>query len=224
MIVVEHISKTFHSGRGRVSAVSDVSFSADAGAATVIVGKSGSGKTTLLHCMGGLMRPDEGRVTCFGTEMNKLSNKGMSLFQRQNMGFIFQYGNLLSYYSVFDNIAFPLVLNGMERKKRERRVAFLLERIGLHGAGKALPNELSGGEAQRVAAARAIAHSPEVLLADEPTASLDSETGRKLIILLLEITKEHKCSLVLSTHDSELINLCDRSFHMRDGRLSREVI
>jgi putative ABC transport system ATP-binding protein len=219
MISVEHISKTFDSGRGRLLALSDVSFSAEAGTATAIIGKSGSGKTTLLNCIGGLLRPDSGSVTCFGTQINKLSNKDMSLFQRRNMGIMFQFGNLLSYYSVFDNIAFPLVLNGMEKKEREKRVESLLERIGMDGAENALPNELSGGEAQRVAAARAVAHSPQILLADEPTASLDSETGKKLIVLLLEMTKEQKCSIVLSTHDSELINLCNQSFHMKDGKL-----
>ncbi|HEY3276383.1 MAG TPA: ABC transporter ATP-binding protein [Syntrophorhabdaceae bacterium] len=222
MIRVEHISKTFISGRGSVRALSDVSFSAGAGTATAIVGKSGSGKTTLLHCIGGLLLPDEGKVNCFGTELDQLSNRGMSLFQRRNMGFIFQYGNLLSYYSVFDNILFPLALNGMGKKERERRVASLLERIELVGAENALPHELSGGEAQRVAAARAIAHSPQMLLADEPTASLDSETGKNLITLLLEMTKEQKCALVFSTHDPELVNLCDGSFRMRDGRLLEE--
>jgi len=219
MITVDCISKSFNSGRGRLKALSEVSFSAEAGSATAIVGKSGSGKTTLLNCMGGLLRPDEGRVTCFGVEISRLGGKALSLFQRRNLGFIFQYGNLISCYSVFDNIAFPLVLAGVKRIERERRVAYLVERIGLHGAEGALPGELSGGEAQRVAAARAVAHSPGMLLADEPTASLDSETGRKLISLLLEITKEQKCALVLSTHDRELIGLCDRSIHIRDGRL-----
>jgi len=220
MIAVDHIGKSFSSGRGRLRALSEVSFSAEAGSATAIVGKSGSGKTTLLNCMGGLLRPDEGIVTCFGAEISRLGGKALSLFQRRNLGFIFQYGNLISCYSVFDNIAFPLVLTGVKKIERERRIAYLLERIALRGAEKALPAELSGGEAQRVAAARAIAHSPRMLLADEPTASLDSETGRKLIALLLEMTKEQKCALVLSTHDRGLIDLCDRSFHMRDGRLS----
>ena len=223
MISVEHLSKTFYSGRGKVQALLDVSLSVEKGTTAAIIGKSGSGKTTLLNCIGGLLRPDEGSILCFGTQVHQLSNREISLFQRRNMGFIFQYGNLLSYYSVFDNIAFPLILNGVGKKERERRVAFLLERIGLAGAGKALPNELSGGEAQRVAAARAIAHAPQMLLADEPTASLDSETGKNLIVLLFEMTREQQCPLILSTHDPELINLCDRSFHMRDGKLSKEV-
>jgi ABC-type lipoprotein export system ATPase subunit len=223
MISVEHIGKTFYSGRGQLRALSDVSLSVEKGTTAAIIGKSGSGKTTLLNCIGGLLRPDEGSILCFGAPVHQLSNRAISLFQRRNLGFIFQYGNLLSYYSVFDNIAFPLVLNGVGKKERERRVALLLERIGLVGAGKALPNELSGGEAQRVAAARAIAHKPPMVLADEPTASLDSETGKNLIRLLFEMTREQQCSLILSTHDPELINLCDRSFQMRDGKLSQEV-
>ena len=186
------------------------------------MGKSGSGKTTLLSCTGGLLRPDEGVVACMGVQVSKLNARDMSLFQRRNLGFIFQFGNLLSYYSVFDNIAFPLVLNGTGRKERRSRVAYLLERIGLKGAEKALPNELSGGETQRVAAARAIAHSPAVILADEPTASLDSETGKRLITLLLEMAKEQKSSLVFSTHDPELIKFCDRSLHMRDRTLVKQ--
>ena len=219
MITVDRVSKSFNSGRGKIRALSGVSFSAGAGTAVAIIGKSGSGKTTLLNCMGGLLRPDEGSVTCFGAEISKLSGKGVSLFQRRHLGFIFQYNNLISCYSVFDNIAFPLVLNGVARRERERRISHLLERIGLRGSENALPGELSGGEAQRVAAARAVAHSPGVLLADEPTASLDSETGRKLITLLLEMTREQKCALVLSTHDRELIGLCDRFLYMRDGEL-----
>jgi ABC-type lipoprotein export system ATPase subunit len=219
MIVVEHLSKTFKSGRGRVQAISDVTFTAEPGMSTAVVGKSGSGKTTLLNCIGGLLRPDSGTVTCFGSPVHLLNRKKMALFQRQKLGFIFQYGNLLSYYTVFDNIAFPLILNGMAKKQRETHVQVLLERIGMTGMEKALPNELSGGEAQRVAAARAMANSPQMLLADEPTASLDSETGKNLMELLFELAREQHCTILLSTHDPELLHLCDRSFHMRDGRL-----
>jgi ABC-type lipoprotein export system ATPase subunit len=219
MILVEHLSKSFKSGRGRVQALSDVSFSAGPSVSTAFVGKSGSGKTTLLNCIGGLLRPDAGAVTCFGSQINLLSRKEMALFQRKKLGFIFQYGNLLSYYTVYDNVEFPLILNGMDKQQRERRVEHLLDRIGMAGMKKALPNELSGGEAQRVAAARAMAHSPALLLADEPTASLDSETGKNLMELLFEMAREQNCTLLLSTHDPELFHMCDQSFQMRDGML-----
>jgi len=219
MIAVEHLSKSFRSGRGLVQALFDVSFSAGRGVSTAFIGKSGSGKTSLLNCIGGLLRPDSGSVTCFGVHIDLLSGKELALFQRKNLGFIFQYGNLLSYYTVYDNIALPLVLNGMDKRQSERRVEQLLDRTGMKGMGKALPSELSGGEAQRVAAARAMAHSPGLLLADEPTASLDSETGKNLIALLFEMAKEQNCTLLLSTHDPELLHMCDQSFLMRDGRL-----
>jgi ABC-type lipoprotein export system ATPase subunit len=219
MVKVEHVSKIFQSGRGRVAALSDISFSAGADISTAFIGKSGSGKTTLLNCMGGLLRPDTGTITFAGTPIHLLNRKEMALFQRQKLGFIFQYGNLLSYYTVFDNIAFPLILNGIGKSQREKQVVYLLERIGMTGAEKALPNELSGGEAQRVAAARAIAHSPQMLLADEPTASLDTETGRSLMELLFGMAKEQNCTLLFSTHDPELLGLCDQSFQIRDGKL-----
>jgi len=223
MIQVEQVSKTFRSGRGVLAALSDVSFTVGTGIAAAIIGNSGSGKTTLLNCIGGLLRPDRGRVTCLGIPIHDLGSKRLSLFQRRRMGFIFQQGNLLSYYTVSDNIALPLILNGMGKKERDARVALLLERIGLSGSKNALPNELSGGEAQRVAAARALAHSPQLLLADEPTASLDSETGKKLVNLLFELGREQKCTLVLSTHDPELLHLTDQVFHIRDGKLITET-
>jgi ABC-type lipoprotein export system ATPase subunit len=219
MILVERLSKSFKSGRGRVHALSDVSFSAGPEVSTAFAGKSGSGKTTLLNCIGGLLRPDSGAITCLGVQINLLTRKEMTLFQRKNLGFIFQYGNLLSYYTVYDNVAFSLILNGMDKQQRERRVEHLLDRIGMTGMKKALPNELSGGEAQRVAAARAVAHSPALLLADEPTASLDSETGKNLIELLFEMTREQNCTMLLSTHDPELLHMCDQSFQMKDGML-----
>jgi ABC-type lipoprotein export system ATPase subunit len=222
MIAVEHLSKSFKSGRGLVQALSDVSFSAGPGVSTAFIGKSGSGKTTLLNCIGGLLRPDAGTVKCFGAQINQMSGKELALFQRKKLGFIFQYGNLLSYYTVYDNIALPLVLNGVDKRQRERRVEQLLGRTGMKGMERALPGELSGGEAQRVAAARAIAHSPGLLLADEPTASLDSETGKNLMELLFEMAREQNCTLLLSTHDPELLHLCDQSFQMRDGELLSE--
>ncbi len=220
MIQVQHLTQTFASGRGRLQALSDISFSMKPGSAAAIIGKSGSGKTTLLNCIGGLLRPEQGRVTCFGIPIHELGGKALSLFQRKRLGFIFQHGNLLSYYTVADNMALPLILNGVGKRKREHRVAYLLERIGLPGVNNALPGELSGGEAQRVAAARAIAHSPQLILADEPTASLDSETGKDLAALLFEMVKAEKSTLILSTHDPELLHAADPVFTIRDGRIA----
>jgi putative ABC transport system ATP-binding protein len=223
MITVKKVSKGFQSGRGWINALNDISFCADAGRVFTIKGKSGSGKTTLLYCLGGLLRPDTGTITCDGIVLNHLRPKALSRFQRRRLGFIFQQGNLLSYYTVFDNIALPMLLNGVSAKERKKRVTFLLQRIGLSGAEKALPNELSGGEAQRVAAARAMAHFPQVLLADEPTASLDSETSRQLIQLLSELSKAQQCTLIFSTHDPELLQLADQCLSIKDGSITQEA-
>jgi ABC-type lipoprotein export system ATPase subunit len=219
VINVNNISKKFRSGRGMVHALSNVSFSVDTGDTLIVIGKSGSGKTTLLNCLGGLERPDNGRINCFGTEIHLLSAKAMSLFQRKHMGFVFQYGNLLSYLTVSENIALPLVLNGIDGKKKETRVTELLKKIELTEAAKAMPNELSGGEVQRVAFARAIAHLPKILMADEPSASLDSETGLNLIRMMTDLSKAHQCTLVISTHDNEIIKLSDNILNLLDGKV-----
>jgi ABC-type lipoprotein export system ATPase subunit len=222
MIQIENISKAYQSGRGRQEALVDLSFHIPKGTTAAIVGKSGSGKTTLLNCVGGLERPDKGTVICFGRNIHTLNVYELSRFQRRDLGFIFQHGNLLSYLNVFENIGFSLTLNGVTGNKRSLRVQALLERIGLSDAGQALPHELSGGEIQRVAAARALAHYPKLLLADEPTASLDTETGRNLVDLMLDMAKEQDCTLLISTHDPELFHLADRVIHLRDGRIEKE--
>jgi len=222
MIQVSCVSKAYRSGRGRVQALAEVSFVAEAGRATAVIGKSGSGKTTLLNCVGGLERPEQGKVICFGVDIHSLPVKALCLFQRRNVGFVFQHSNLLSYLTVFENIAFPLILNGVQRKKRGERVDELLQRIGLPGVGSALPHELSGGEVQRVSVARAIAHRPNVLLADEPTASLDSASGRNLIRLMFDMGREQGCTMVVATHDQEIIRFADTSIHLLDGKIRKE--
>jgi ABC-type lipoprotein export system ATPase subunit len=190
MVEVSGIYKTFPSGRGMVAALSNISFSAGKGDGLVLAGKSGSGKTTLLNCIAGLEKPDKGSVRCGGVNIHSLSRRQLSRFLRKNIGFVFQAGNLLSYLTIRENIEFPLALNGMTAKQRKRRSEELLEAVGLIGLGSAMPYELSAGETQRVAFARAIAHCPAILLADEPTASLDSESGRQLIMLMFSLSRE----------------------------------
>jgi len=219
MLECRAITKTYDSGRGKLQALRGISIEIAPGAMAAIVGKSGSGKTTLLNCLGGLDRPDSGTVIVNGANLHALTPRELSLILRRDMGFVFQFGNLLSYLSVFENIAFPLRLNGATRIERERRTQELLERIGLAGAGPALPNELSGGEVQRVAVARALAHRPKLLLADEPTASLDSATGTRLVQLMFEMGRESGCTMVISTHDSDVMGLAERCLHIRDGLL-----
>ena len=219
MIQLDGVSKKFRSGRGYIQAIRDVSAVIETGSAVAIVGKSGSGKTTLLHCIGGLERPDQGKVISLDLDIYALSARRLSLFQRQNIGFVFQHGNLLSYLTVYDNIAFPMLLNGMQKKMIMKRVRDLLEKIGLPGAGAAMPNELSGGEIQRVSVARAIAHRPQTLLADEPTASLDTATGKSLVKLLFDMGRDSGCTMILSTHDPEVSGMSDRVIEFRDGTI-----
>ncbi|OQW98930.1 MAG: methionine import ATP-binding protein MetN [Desulfobacteraceae bacterium A6] len=219
MIRTRSLSKSFSTGRRKVQALSDVSLFVDTGMTLTVMGKSGSGKTTLLNCIGGIERPDTGSVECFGVDIHALSKRDLSLFQRRNAGFVFQAGNLLSYLTVSENIAFPLVLNAIPNKEKDRRVLELLEKIELSDAARAMPYELSGGEAQRVAFARAIAHCPKMLLADEPTASLDTETGKNLVKLMFTMGKEEKCTIIISTHDQEIIKLSYKSLNIRDGKV-----
>ena len=218
MIEIAGISKTYMSGRGKVTALENISFTVDRGKFFVIAGKSGSGKTTLLNCIGGLEKPDCGRITCAGIDMSALSATAVSHFQRKQVGFVFQFGNLISYLTVSENLSFPLELNEISGSTRDRRVKELLDSIGLSSIGKALPHELSGGETQRVAFARAIAHEPSILLVDEPTASLDTINGRQLINLMRQLITEKGCTLVVATHDPEVIEMTADRLHLKDGR------
>jgi len=182
-----------------------------------LVGKSGSGKTTLMNCIGGIEKPDTGKVSIDGCELQSLSERALCLVQRQHIWFVFQHGNLLSFLTVAENIAFPLNLNGVDGRTRNRRVSELLDLIGLPDIGEAMPYELSGGELQRVAVVRAVSHNPSLLLADEPTANLDSATGIGIMQMMIALTRSQGCTLIMATHDLELIALADRSIRLRDG-------
>lgn len=222
MIQLENITKRFKSGRGLVKALDNISLNIEEGSTTVISGKSGSGKTTLLNCIGGLDKPETGRVVIAGVDIHALSERALCLFKRSHLGFVFQHSNLLNYLSVFQNIAFPLELNGVEKNQIKNRIHTMLDMIGLSGLDNAMPHELSGGEAQRVAFARAIAHSPKLIIADEPTASLDSETGMNLVKLMFNLGKKQGCIMVIATHDKEIMNLADFKVQMRDGKIIKE--
>jgi len=222
MIQLEAVTKVFQSGRGEIRALDNVSLSVEASRFVAVMGKSGSGKSTLLNCIGGLESPDKGTVTCFGTPINSLTARELSLFQRRHVGFVFQQGNLLSYLSVAQNIGFPLSLNGIGGSRRSKRIDELLDRIGLPAVAKALPHELSSGETQRVAIARAIAHNPKMVLADEPTANLDTATGQQAVGLMRDMGRDHGCTIILATHDNEITEIADTVFGLKDGRIYKE--
>jgi putative ABC transport system ATP-binding protein len=156
--------------------------------------------------------------------LQTLSERALCLFQRRHIGFVFQHGNLLSYLTAAENIAFPLHLNGFSKQEANRRISELLDMIGLPGIGPAMPHELSGGELQRVALARAIAHKPALILADEPTANLDSATGKAITELMIALSRREGCTLIMATHDLELIALADRHLPLRDGKILEEPL
>ncbi|MEE4242047.1 MAG: ABC transporter ATP-binding protein [Desulfopila sp.] len=220
MITCTDVTKTFFSGRGVTTALDQVTFKIQRGSFTALIGKSGSGKSTLLNCVGGIEPPDKGGIRCFNVDLYTLSPHQLSLFQREKLGFVFQRGNLLSYLTVAENIGFPLFLNGYSNKARLKRIDELLGSIGLAGAAAALPHELSGGELQRVAIARAASHRPELLLADEPTASLDTATGKQIVELMSSLGKEYGCTIVMATHDQEITQIADRIICLRDGKIN----
>mgnify|MGYP001077494979 CR=1 FL=1 len=222
MITIAGVSKKYFSGRGELTALRDISFSIRAQEFTALVGKSGSGKSTVLNCIGGLEKPDAGLIQCGDINVGALGSRALSKFQRYQLGFIFQRGNLLSYLTVAENIGFPLFLNGYAGRRRQKRIDWLLERIDLGSAARALPHELSGGEVQRVAVARAIAHFPKVLLADEPTASLDTSTGKMIVDLMHSLAIETDCTILMATHDPEVTDRVDSFICLRDGRVTGE--
>lgn len=219
MLLLNSVSKEFVSGRRRIKVLQEISFLAEQGEIIALRGKSGSGKTTLLNCCCGLETPDSGTVQCCGIELSCLSNRQLSQFLRTQTGFVFQQGNLLSYLTVKENISLPLVLNKKESHEIEKRVADLLEHIQLSDAAHALPTELSGGETIRVAIARGLAHSPSIFFADEPTASLDSQTAKSVIQLIKSLSTLQGSTVIFSTHDNELLSMADKVIELRDGQL-----
>ncbi len=219
MIQLVSVSKAFESGRRKINALTDICFSIERGRFAALIGKSGSGKSTLLNCIGGLEPPDRGEVSCFGTSIYALGPRELSRFLRRSVGFVFQRGNLLSYLTVAENIAFPLVLNRVAGNAQAGRIGELLDRIGLASAATALPHELSSGETQRVAIARAIAHRPSLLLADEPTANLDTATGQQAVQLMRDLGRDHGCTIIMATHDLEITGTADAVVRLKDGRL-----
>lgn len=217
MIEVISVSKQYSSGRGHVRAITDITFSVNESQSFVLAGKSGSGKTTLLNCIGALEKPDSGKILYKGADICSLSPRQRALFQRKEVGFVFQASNLIPWLTVAENLIFPLELNNIRGKKQTVRVQELLAAFDLVGYDKAMPGELSGGETQRISFARAIVHKPALLLADEPTSSLDSDTGYNLIERMLSLCVSQRSTLIIATHDPELIELTDNRIYLKDG-------
>lgn len=215
MLAARHLTKRY----GHLTVVNDVSFEMGQSEVVAITGPSGAGKSSLLHLLGGLDLPDAGTVRFQDTELFKLSARQQARFRNSRMGFVFQFHYLLPEFSAQENVAMPLWIAGLERKKALLQAAATLERLGLGRRLSHKPAELSGGEQQRVAIARAIVHGPDILFADEPTGNLDSANAASVHELFLQLRDEMNLSILMITHNEALAAQTDRMLVMRDGRL-----
>lgn len=211
------VHKLYKQGRNEVKALAGVSLDIQKGEFTAIMGPSGSGKSTLLHLIGGLDRPTQGEVLVEGRIISQMPDDEVTLFRRTKIGFVFQFFNLLPTLTAVENVMLPLVLDGQPTAQTDARAQMLLERVGLEARKDHLPEELSGGEMQRLAIARALAFNPPILLADEPTGNLDSKSGGAILQLIRRINQEEGCTVVMVTHNREAAGYGDRIIHLRDG-------
>ena len=222
VVELRHLTKSYTEGKQSRTILDDVNVSFDTGEFVVLLGHSGSGKSTLLNLISGIDAPDRGAVIVNGITLNQLSERQQTLFRRQHIGFVFQFFNLIPTLTVFENITLPLQLNGGISPAQERELAQLVDQIGLSERRHAFPDRLSGGEQQRVAILRAIAHNPTLLLADEPTGNLDEKTGQTILDLLLNLTRRQHKTLIMATHNPEIVPLADRVFRIKQGQLVSE--
>jgi len=218
IIWVEGVGRTYHTGRIDVTALVDVNLSVQPGEFVAVVGPSGSGKTTLMNILGCLDRPTAGRYILDGTSIAELDDDGLAALRSRAIGFVFQSYNLLPRASALDNVATPLIYQGVGRREREARARAALDRLGLGDRIHHEPTELSGGQQQRVAIARALVTEPALLLADEPTGNLDSASGAEVMALLHELNASGR-TIVLITHNVEVAAAANRQIHVRDGRV-----
>jgi putative ABC transport system ATP-binding protein len=222
MIRCTELRKTYRLGETEITALRGVSLEITRGAFVAIMGQSGSGKSTLLHLIGGLDRPTGGELLVDGRLIAQMSDDQLTLFRRVEIGFVFQFFNLLPSLTAAENVALPLVLGGVGKADAEERVRDILARVGLERRGEHLPEQLSGGEIQRVAIARALAYRPPILLADEPTGNLDSKTGESILGLLHRINRDDNCTVAMVTHSQEAARYADRVIALRDGCIAPE--
>ena len=219
LISVKGVSKVFKVGEENFTALRDINLEIDSGSFMSFVGPSGSGKTTILNLIGGLDVPTAGNIFFKNTKLSSMDRNQMAQYRRKNIGFIFQTYNLFPVYSVYENILFPLLLNGSKEKDARERVMNIVNKVGLSDQVKKRPSQLSGGQCQRVAIARALVKDPLLILADEPTANLDSENSLQILELMSELNKQYKAAVVFSTHDEKVTRYVRREVGLEDGKI-----
>ncbi|MFQ6015211.1 MAG: ABC transporter ATP-binding protein [Anaerolineae bacterium] len=217
------LTKQYQMGEVTVDALAGVDFSVEKGEFVAIMGPSGSGKSTLLHLLGGLDKPSDGEVTLAGRPLSVLSDNEVTLVRRHNVGFVFQFYNLLPTLTAEENIALPLLIDGKRLKDHRQKIDRLLELVGLTDRRDHKPDQLSGGQQQRVAIARAFITDPAIVLADEPTGNLDSRTGEEILALLRRSCDELGQTIVMVTHDPKAASYADRIVFLKDGAIAAEV-
>lgn len=219
MLIADEISVRF----GPTVALDAASLSIEAGELIAVVGRSGSGKSTLLHCLAGIVIPTSGSVRFCGQRIGDWSERRRSDWRLRHVGLVFQFGDLVPELSLAENVELPLLLAGVERRELRRRAGGMLERLEIATVAKRRPAEVSGGQSQRAAIARALVHGPAVVLADEPTGALDSATGQLVLEALLDAAREQNSAVVLVTHEARLSSCCDREITLSDGTVVQPV-
>lgn len=209
--------------KGNIRALHAISLKVHAGESLAVMGPSGSGKSTLLNLLGGLDRPTGGEIKLNGQPLPRLDNTALALLRRREIGFIFQAHNLIATLTAAENVALPLLIDKVAPQKRQEQARALLTQLGIADLANKLPDQLSGGQRQRVAIARSLAHRPKLLLADEPTGSLDSDTASQVAALLTELAHTQNLALVMVTHDPQVAARCDRVAHLIDGQLHTQL-
>ena len=223
LIETRDLCRTFGSEETKVTALDHVSINIEEGEFTAIIGPSGSGKTTLLHLIGGLDEPNSGSVMLSGSNIADMSGNELSDFRRDHIGFIFQAFNLIPVLSAEENIEYIMLLQGVGAAERKKRVKEMLAMVELEGLGDRRPAHLSGGQQQRVAVARAMASNPDIILADEPTANLDSKTGISLLEVMRDLNQQRNMTFVFSTHDEKIMERATRLIHLQDGKVEQDA-
>ncbi|NOX89042.1 MAG: ABC transporter ATP-binding protein [Calditrichaeota bacterium] len=222
LIEIEHLDKIYNTTAVPVKALNDVTLQFERGEFTSVVGPSGSGKTTFLNMVGGLDRPTKGKIVIDGTNLAELKGSKLVEFRLHHIGFVFQAFNLIPVFTALENVEFIMLLQGISKEERQKRAIELLEAVGLGDRIHSRPGQLSGGQQQRVAVARALASKPEFVLADEPTANLDSKSAEDLLTLMEELNREYQTTFIFSTHDPRVIKRARRIVTLCDGKVEKD--
>ena len=218
-IDLRDLTKSYYEGSSEKLVINQVNIKINHSEMIILLGKSGSGKSTLLNLISGIDLPTSGEIVIDNQNLTKFSEQNRTLFRRKNIGFVFQFFNLIATLTVAENLMLPLELNGIEGKMAHDLALSMLHDVGLQDRASSYPDRLSGGEQQRVAIARALIHSPSLILADEPTGNLDNETGTQIINLLDRLVRKNHKTMIMATHSQEVIGMADRIFSIKDGRL-----